>query len=56
MFSYLTEKMGVAADEAEILAEEFSNDISALNDYAQAQNRLKEQTEAAYASIASSAQ
>jgi hypothetical protein len=30
MFSYLTEKMGVAADEAEILAEEFSNDIALL--------------------------
>lgn len=56
MYTYLTEKMGVAADEAKILAEEFSNDTSALIEYGNSVHAAEEQQKASYEAIASSAQ
>lgn len=55
MYAYLTEEMGVAADEAKILAEEFSNDTSALIEYGNSVHAAEEQQKAAYEAIASSA-
>ena len=55
MYEYLTEKMHVAAGEAEILAAEFSNNIGALSDYAASVNAVEAQQRAAYDAIAASA-
>ena len=56
MFSHLTNELGVAADEAKILAEEFSNDLNSLTTFGEALADTKLQQQAAYNAIAASAQ
>ena len=56
MYAYLTETLDVAADEAKILAREFSEDTNALRDFTNVVRSVEAREEAAYSAIAASAQ
>ena len=56
MYKYLTETMGVVAEEAELLADEFSSDINSLLDYGRQVDAANAQQRAAFEAIAQSAQ
>lgn len=56
MYAYLTETLDVAADEAKILAREFSEDTNALRDFTNVVRSVEAREETAYSAIAASAQ
>lgn len=55
MLTYLTNELGVAKDEAKILAKTFSEDTSALREYGASLKTVEAQQEAAFSAIATSA-
>ena len=56
MFDYLHNTMKLSADEAEILAREFSEDLDSLTSYGETIHQIELQQKAVYSQIASSAQ